>query len=73
MTAWDCFEASTDNNIAERVHAAVDAENTLDVPRVEWRIENNPFAPISVTASRLAIVQAVMEACGYTLAWERPL
>jgi len=69
VTAWDCFEASTDNNIAERVHAAVDAENTLDVPRIEWRIEKHPRG----TAGCIAIIRAILEACGFTLAWERPL
>ena len=63
MTAWDCFEASTDNNIAERARLKAMPKPQLDpeMRRVERELH------------RIAADRAAIEAEGFTLAWERPL
>ena len=63
MTAWDCFEASTDNNVAERARLKAMPKPQLD-PEIQ-RIECKLY--------RIAADRAAIEAEGFTLAWERPL
>lgn len=59
--------------VPKGAHLLFDTPDTVEIPFRVLRIENSPFPPISAMALRAAIDRLLVEAEGFTLAWERPL